>query len=441
MYGIILKDEEENYRTQVSVYGDDTALILLQINLCRYADGAISEVALANMDKMFAELKKIDKQFILRFLYDWDGKAMESEPENVDTILLHMEQLQPILNKYEHIIFLHQGIFVGACGEMHSSNHLSTEDMSRLMAKVAQVTPPSTYLAVRTPVQWRKITQIATPQKAMDTEVAYATRLGLYNDGMMGTEQDYGTYGYAGKAEAGDFSSWNRTEELEFQDMLCEMVPNGGEVIVDNPINDLENAIDSLATMHVTYLNRYHDVAVMDKWSQSIVEEDSCFDGMDGLTYIDRHLGYRLVIDDAALRYDFKQDTLSVDVTIKNVGFAPMYRKPDIYVVVCSKDTMERHTFQLQEDVRVLTGGNERDELLTLHKEISLNGYDEGDYSVFFYMVEETSGWHIQFGNEQEEEKYGYRIGEIRVESVDKFVDEFMEELPHNILHAIGVDS
>ena len=47
----------------------------------------------------------------------------------------------------------------------------------------------------------------------------------------------------------------DREEELAFQDVLCSSVPSGGEVIVDNPYNDLENAIADLKTMHVSYLN------------------------------------------------------------------------------------------------------------------------------------------------------------------------------------------
>lgn len=77
----------------------------------------------------------------------------------------------------------------------------------------------------------------------------------------------------------------------------------------------------------MTYLNRAYDQAVLEKWSKSVIKEDGCFNGMDGLTYIERRLGYRLAIVDAGLRYQSREDTLTAEVTLKNMGFAPLYKK------------------------------------------------------------------------------------------------------------------
>ena len=64
-----------------------------------------------------------------------------------------------------------------------------------------------------------------------------------------------------------------------------------GEVIVDNPYNNLENAIADLKTMHVSYLNEDYDRNVLDKWAATVVNTDDCYDGMDGWSYVERHLG------------------------------------------------------------------------------------------------------------------------------------------------------
>ena len=88
-----------------------------------------------------------------------------------------------------------------------------------------------------------------------------------------------------------------------FQEKLCSRVPNGGEVIIDNEYNDLECAIADLKTMHVTYLNQDYDAAVLEKWASSAVQTSDCFDGMEGLSYIERHLGYRLVLSDVFMQY------------------------------------------------------------------------------------------------------------------------------------------
>ena len=116
-------------------------------------------------------------------------------------------------------------------------------------------------------------------------------------------------------------------------------MPNGGEVIIENPLNDCENAVDSLATMHVTYLNRMYDQNVLNKWAESVVTKKGSFYGMDGLSYIEQHLGYRLLINNTLLDYDFLLDKLSVAVNLQNVGFAPLYKEPEACFAIQNKTT------------------------------------------------------------------------------------------------------
>ena len=71
----------------------------------------------------------------------------------------------------------------------------------------------------------------------------------------------------------------NRLEEI-----------TGGEVIVDNPYNDWETAMHDLAIMHISYLNEDYDRGVLEKWAAATVEEEGCYQGMDGLSYAERHL-------------------------------------------------------------------------------------------------------------------------------------------------------
>ena len=54
--------------------------------------------------------------------------------------------------------------------------------------------------------------------------------------------------------------------------------------------------------MHVSYLNSEHDPAVLDKWKAAAYKDKaSVFNGLSGYDYIERHLGYRYVIQDTAL--------------------------------------------------------------------------------------------------------------------------------------------
>ena len=193
-------------------------------------------------------------------------------------ILTHMEQVGPIVNKYASSVYIMQGIFVGNWGEMNNTIHMGNGEMETLIQKLDDVIDPSIFLSVRTPAQWRTIVD-----EYRDTKVprcsqpnllsSLALRLGLYNDGMLGSANDAGTYGDKAAAgwDANYNDAWTREDELAFQNDLCRYVPNGGEVIIDNVYNDFDNAIKDLSQMHVSYLNSEYDSTVLNKWKETIV--------------------------------------------------------------------------------------------------------------------------------------------------------------------------
>lgn len=415
MYGFLISDTDNNYGQQVKskMSWDTNPLSLIQINLCRYKEGPITEPGLTNIKELFQVLDSLDKQYIIRFLYDWDGNGMVAEPEDLQIILEHMKQLEDILKDYKQCIFTFQGIFVGSWGEMHGTRHISSESMKLLVKQWFAVTPKETFLSVRTPLQWRIATGISDEKEFGSSELTL--RLGLYNDGMMGTEQDTGTYGLVSKNEAGAFEPWNRAEELAFQEKLCKLVPNGGEVIIDNPANNLNNALASMATMHVTYLNQDYDGKVLEKWKNTTIIAPGIFYGMDGLSYVSRMLGYRHFIDMVDLEYDFWQDTLDVAINIKNVGFAPIYKEPEKYLTVKNIETGVIQIYPVAAELRSLSGGNDTDQILTITKTLPLAGFEPGEYEVYFSMKDTDSGWYLELANEQEMQEYGYLVGAFSV--------------------------
>lgn len=417
MLGFVVREDVHKYfyheQLGKNLYYDKNALTMVEINLCRYADGPISEEGLNRIRLLFQALGTKDKQYIIRFLYDWEGRAIESEPKELETILEHMSQLEPIFDEYQDMIFCLQGIFVGSHAEMHSSNHLSTESITLLIQKLAEVTPEDMFLSVRTPLYWRRLTGY-TDQTDLRFS-ALSCRLGLFNDGMMGTDLDYGTYGISSKETVGPYGQWLVEEELAFQEELCKFVPNGGEVVVENPVNDFENAIKRMRTMHVTYLNQAYDKNVLDKWEASTVTEEGVFYGMDGLSYVKSMLGYRHLIDTVSFNYDFWQDELQTCITVRNVGFAPMYKEPEKSLMIQNKTTGEVITYPVEANLCSLAGGNDTEQTLTIEKTISLAGMEPGEYAVYFDMKDTASGWNIEFAVEQERTEYGYLVGEFSV--------------------------
>ena len=233
IFGYTLSDDGQHVQTTAadSIREYDFALVLLEINLRNYRTGPISNSALAQLDDILKAWSQSDAQILLRFLYDWDGIAKAKEPESLSTILTHMDQVAEIVNRYESSVYLMQGCFIGNWGEMHGSYFADAQSIQTLITHLHQVIAPSIYLSVRTPAQWRTITGLYdVPAKfpAFQDEPSITGRLGLFNDGMLGSLSDLGTYGDTLRKDASAPSYKGvREEELSFQNALCQYVPNG----------------------------------------------------------------------------------------------------------------------------------------------------------------------------------------------------------------------
>lgn len=428
LYGFRIRENQVDYKEEIKkrFAGDEELLSLVEINLNDYVDGEIGDLGLQNIETLLSELDRTGKKFIVRFLYDWDGENLKTEPQNVEIITEHMRQLAEIVNHHSSEIFILQGLFIGNYGEMNNSEYTNTEDMKKLAECLDELTDDAIFLAVRTPLQWRKIME----KDAADTvsEENKTLRLGLFNDGMLGSSTDCGTYGSQTKASGGLLAGWTREEELEFQDILCRRVPNGGEVILDNEYNDFENAVRDMRTMHVTYINRDYDQEVFRKWQQSIVRENGCFDGMDGLTYIDRHLGYRILIDYVLADYEFGNDTVSVDISLRNTGFAPIYRAAELSLSVRDESGEEIFCENVADDLRTLSGGDNSNQELICHVEVPLQGIGAGKYQIYFMANDGVSGRELLFANTQDSTEYGYLVAKLELEDAQEYIDRWIKE-------------
>ncbi len=420
IYGFLISDEPADMGGQLDRQMEkDTghALAMVQINLREYRDREISEEGLKHIEDLFLAMSAEKEHWIVRFLYDWDGENEKYEPQSMDLVLDHMQQVGEILTRYRDSVFTLQGLFVGNWGEINGTKYADKQSLQQLAKQLVKVTGGQMYLAVRTPAHWRQIMESADADLPTDQENPLYGRLGLFNDGMLGSGNDCGTYSEKSAAEAGADQAWSRVEELAFQEKLCSRVPNGGEVIIDNEYNDLEHAIADLKTMHVTYLNQDYDEAVLEKWAASTVQTSDCFDGMDGLSYIERHLGYRLVLSDISMQHDFWEDTAEIQVALKNVGFAPVYKACEPVLLVKDETGQTIYEGTTSGDITSLAGGNDAEEKEFFSVSVPLRGLKDGRYSVYFAVRDPADGSFITFANEQKIEKEGYKIGTILLES------------------------
>lgn len=333
---------------------DKQQLCLIEINLINFNDKPISENALSIVGRILAHFTSLGKQMIVRFLYDWDGKAILSEPKDITIILNHMSKLSPLLKEYSKSIYILQGLFIGSWGEMHSSRYLSERHMVQLAKHLYECSGTLTQIALRCPSFWRMIFKTFHP---LDEMTAFTqgqkARFALFNDGMMASISDYGTYGDISSINSKEYSDkWVRNDELEFQNKLCQYVSNGGEVINDCSYNDAEAAIKNLKTMRVSYLHGDYDKQVLEKWRASRADvASSLWQNKSAYEYIVAHLGYRFVIEDVVVTSD-KSYNLMVKIKIRNKGFAPCYNKFNVKIVVRNPSFSESYEYKVDTDTR-----------------------------------------------------------------------------------------
>lgn len=377
---------------------DTQSIVLLEINLRNYSDKALTDRALGQLGAIFSAFSTAKKQIILRFLYDWDGKAPETEPDSLRLIQSHMYQVASVVNRYSSHIFLMQGVFTGDCGEMHNTKYGTNEDITSLMYALSKAISPDIFLSVRTPQHLRTIVGTASPISHSEKyDGTMKSRLGLYNDGMLGNEFDCGTYGDTSFTESHDYTQkGTRQEELAFQNALCEYVPNGGEVVLDNPYNDLNAAVSDLSQMHVSYLSCDHDGDVLTKWKDSVYvgKQGDGFNGVSGYDYIAAHLGYRFVIRDINFTCAEGFDpTVTFSIVVENIGFSAAYRNFDFDVILRDNYSGRETSFPLDVDTRTMLPGT------TCQITATTPSLSEGSYSVVLSMTDPATGLPVPFAN------------------------------------------
>lgn len=389
-------------------------LVLVEINLKNYADTDISSSAKQQLDTILAQYTSAKKQIILRFLYDWDGKALQSEPSDFFRIKNHIQQVSSSINKYKNCIYIVQGVFTGNVGEMNNSNYSDIDQIRQLAETLAESIDPQIYLAVRTPAQLRGILRTRTPLSSQDSESGeLSSRLGLFNDGMLGNVYDMGTYDDTPLTSDSELDeAGTREEELLYQYKLCQYVPNGGEVTTDNEYNDLDNSISDLAQMHVSYLNSEHDKSVLNKWKKSTYNGNDVFHDINGYDYISAHLGYRYFIKESNVEFhSVVSDDASLYLTIANSGFSSAYKKYDTTLIFKNKDTGKTRRLETDIDNRRISGNDQVEFKINL----DIRSLKKGTYTLSLEMKDPYTGSCIHFANAGAETSDTVPVGTLTV--------------------------
>jgi hypothetical protein len=302
-------------------------LVLVKLCIENFADRPLDAAACEQIDMIFDFFVQHDITMIVRFSYDDSGSGLTKEPASIETIKQHMRQTGPILAKYHEHILTTQGLFIGSWGEMHTSRYLGSKELTELAVCFYKACEGKLSLSVRKPSQLRMImSELRRFYKKYEVVPVLAEAIiksiGLYNDALLASETDYGTYADLAIFENDFTKSWTLAKELEFQRELCKGALNGGETVNDNPLNDGQSAISRFREIKITYLNSQYDKAVLDKWKNEYISYD--YENQSIYDYIGSHLGYCVCVKKAFLD---RKNKNALHVILKNEGFAPLYRK------------------------------------------------------------------------------------------------------------------
>jgi len=323
------EDEPDLSELEWCIDRDDTlAMIIIDIGNCKERN--LNETEKTRIRKILKFFSEYKYDVILRVVYDRDGKALEREPFFFAQVQSHMEQISSLIREFGNTVFIYQGLLIGNWGEMHDSKFLSADQLNNLADILRRGKADSTFLAVRKPMHWRML-----HRRSEQVDRAADDKMGLFDDGIFGSESNLGTFGDRPGQDAGWNNSWMREDELTFEDKICRYAPNGGEVVYGGDYTDRLNADDFFSTlrrMHVTYLNRLHDMKLIGKWKQTRLSAPAAWKGRSVYDYIGAHMGYRFFIKKVGVVSGggYGGNMCRIDIEIENRGFASLYEEAEL---------------------------------------------------------------------------------------------------------------
>lgn len=338
LYTFIIEKEPDFIKLK-KCFNEEESLVLALIDISSYYDRDLDQEAISRMERILEFFGEHKKDVVLRVTYDHEGKALEKEPSSFRQVQMHLRQLGELFEKYHQNIFVYQGMLVGNWGEMHTSRFLGTEQLRDLNRILSSYRRGEMFLAVRRPVQWRKL-----HARGLKHELESDVRMGLYDDGIFGSSSNLGTFGLESKDSVGWEQSWIRQEELAFEDELCKKVPNGGEALYSEDYSRVlsqNQTLQTLTSMHITYLNRKHDIRLLDLWKQNAYTGSGVWAGKSMYDYIGAHLGYRFWVKRGQVSAG-AEGTCQIEIEIQNIGFANLYQETELYLEWTDTDGNER---------------------------------------------------------------------------------------------------
>ncbi|OWV23235.1 hypothetical protein B7982_07090 [Fibrobacter sp. UWB2] len=297
----------------------------------------LTEDALNVLQQTFDNIRANKGFVIVRICYDpWYNGRSNVTPEH-KWVLRHVEQLAPVLSKNTDVIVALEMGMHGAYGEMHSDTSITYDRVAEATNLMLRSTPPELKILTRTGNYSAKV--LGFDNWGVDfhidgekfAEIAKAKgdtmyRVGMFNDGYLGTQYDYGTWGADCK------TSICREEGVAWLEKYGINTPYGGEALTTANGYQVINTPEFLAyegfRTHTSYLNIQWNNNLINSWKKTLFKQKDFdydpahVDSLTGFKYINDHLGYRFVLRESWLSDTVGSDhMLHAKFRVQNVGF------------------------------------------------------------------------------------------------------------------------
>lgn len=337
------------------------SLMLLEFYLTDYMESDIEQAYLDKMKECFNNVREGGGKAIVRFAYKnsendrpWDATE--------EWVMRHIEQVTPILQENEDVLFVLQAGFVGVWGEwyyttnfnMNPSSDASYEPRKRVLEALLKAVPKNRQIQLRTPefkMKLMKVSLADTITRATAHGESDIARVGGHNDCFLASSNDTGTF-----HSDTDRNLWKADSRYTIM---------GGESCNPSSYCACDNALKDLADYHWTYLNSTYHTSVLGRW-----RTEQCYDE------VALRLGYRLSIDKAFISPKIAAGTESrLVLQILNEGFASPQNPREAELVITDKSG-KNTAVKLDVDPRTWFAGT------TTTLDITIPALPEGEYTL-----------------------------------------------------------
>ena len=366
------------------------SLVVVIYYLGNYRSKDLSSQILQGFDEDMQILRNKGFKCVLRFAYDWNS--------NNDATLAwtkrHIEQLKPHLAANADVIYVLQTGFVGQWGEWYYSSHHGneTQDLTanrrEILEAMIDACPSDRFLLVRYPMIK---TDYLGDNNALTSAQAFTTatraRIGHHNDAFLNAYGNDGTY-----------ASHNSGDDPAVRQYIADetlYVPNGGETNVESSskANSVYTQAESEMSMyHWSFCGSTYAEAVTNKWRSSGIYNN-----------LDRKMGYRYQLVSGTFSDQVAPGgKLSVNLQIRNTGYAPLYNERHAYIVL--KNGNKVYSLQLNSDPRRWLPN---DAVTTINEQLTVpTNVPAGTYQLYIHMPDKYASlasnpkFSIRFANQ-----------------------------------------